>query len=130
MPEFEVGPGDYYRLGEQEVRMSDLFRAVVVQAIRDMARTTTKDPERIAMGLEAIQWIGTEDFRECCLYAMIDHQELQDRLQEVLQLKQPYRRLMLRDLADMLKDAPLTPDRLSGELEYGLASEPELEPGD
>lgn len=126
----QINPGDYFQLTDQERRMSDLFRAVIIQSIRDMSRTTAGDQERVAIGLEAIQWIGTEDFQECCLYAIIDHQELEDRLREILQMKQPYRKLMLRDLADLLKDPPPAPERTDGALEYGLASEPELEPLD
>lgn len=126
-------PGDYFKLGEQDRAMSDMFRATVCQAIRDldMGRSAgDQNPEKIAIELDSAQWLGTEDFETCCVCAFIDPVELLSQLRELVRSKPPYRRFLLRKLADLLSEPPLKPQEHAGMLEYGLADETDLEPSD
>lgn len=115
--------GLYHQMGEQDQRMVDLWRAILAQAMRDM--DTGKSQGKRQVELEALQWFKSEDFSACCICALVDPIELRSRLDEVLSLKAPYRRLMLRDLAEMIKDPPPKPVADEGEFTGALLPEPE-----
>lgn len=124
-------PGDYHLLDQDTQHMSDMWRGVVQQAIRDMAvGKASSRQQRAEIELEAIMWIGTEDFRVCCAMAFISHEALEAEIREILKLKQPYRTRVLRDLADKLRDPPPRPRDQEPELDYALASEPDFFPVD
>lgn len=111
--------------------MSDMWRWVVAQAIRDMdLGRRQQNEETIRIQLDAVQWIGTEDFRQCCACALIDPRELEERLREILLMRPPYRRLILRDLASMISEPPPTRVETEASLDAGLVAEPELDSGD
>ncbi len=124
-------PGDYHLLDQDHQCMSDLWRGVVQQAIRDMAvGKSSSRQQRAEIELEAIMWLGTPDFHECCALAFIEPQVLEDEVREILKLRQPYRTRALRDLADRLRDPPPRPRAHELELDHGLASEPDFFPVD
>lgn len=112
--------GIYQDLEEQERRASDLWRMVVAQGIRDLdlglGRVRERNPESEEIQLDALRWLTSPDFKDCCFLALIDPDELYDRLKEILQMKPPYRRLMLRDLAEMIRDQPLVPEPVEASL--------------
>lgn len=123
----EVG-GLYHQLGLEDRAMADMWRSVVAQAIRDMdlGGRRHRNQETIQTELDALTWIGTKDFVACCACALIDADELTSRLQDVLKMASPYRRLLLRDLADMIREPPPSPVSDEAHLDGGLADEPDL----
>jgi hypothetical protein len=121
-------PGLYHQLDREHQAYSDLWRAVIVQAIRDMAISSTAQREKQLILIEAIQWIDTQDFDDCCALAFIDGAELRDRLKEMVGMKEIHRRLLLRSLAEALTKPPPRPCDAGAELDYGLAEETEFDP--
>lgn len=122
--------GVYQSFDQEHRAMADLWRSVVAQAIRDMdlGGRRHRNDETIRTELDALQWIGTEDFHLTCACALIDGEELELRLREVIQMGAPYRRLLLRDLADMIREQPPSVAGEEAMLDAALADEPDLEP--
>jgi len=89
-----------------------------------------QNPEKIAIELDSAQWMDSPDFVTCCTLAFIDAAELRAQLGELLRQRKPYRRFLLRKLADLLSEQPPKPQEHVGALDYGLADEIDLDPGD
>lgn len=80
----------------EEKSARTLWRSVVAQAIRDMG---ISDPE---IALEAVQWLGTDDYEICCDLAGINARWLSREIGKVTGLKPIYRAVFLRKLAQII----------------------------
>lgn len=101
----DVFGGDYAKSDPESRSMSDLWRAVIAQAIRDLdsAETDAKLDAALWFGAPATAFapsILVEDYVEVCDLAHIDAKTLQTIVFGIMQLQNPYRRLRLTKLAD------------------------------
>ncbi len=89
--------GAWARLDEEDRSLILMWRAVVAQAIRDMASI---DP---ALAFESVVWLGTDDFRDVCELALLDHESLEKAIRLALETDNPlYRKGATSRLSDLL----------------------------
>jgi len=85
-------PGTQTHPDHESNACSDLWRSVICQAVRDLARGQTAEK------LEVAQWVGTEDFEEVCDLAGIDFGWLEKDILSCCAHPDPYRGFYLMKL--------------------------------
>lgn len=77
--------------------MCDLWRAVIAQAIRDLA--SVDDATKLSAGL----WVGTSSFVECCNLALVDPVALEPRIRDIMRIEvEVYRKREASTLSDLI----------------------------
>lgn len=102
--------GTYTDLPHELRPSSDMWRAVIVRAVRDLGiiipdgRWADRSTYQLRTDLlDAAQWIGTIDFKEVCVYAFVDAKSLEAELRGIVTERQPYRTYRLNQLADQIE---------------------------
>lgn len=89
--------GAWDRLDPEDHNEVMLWRAVVAQALRDMVSVDTE------LALEAAVWLGTEDYKNVCDLALLDHCAVEAAIRHIMKTEHPlYRKAEATSLADTL----------------------------
>lgn len=89
--------GAWERLEPEDQTAVMLWRAVLAQSIRDMASVD------IDIALDAAVWLGTEDYKDVCDLALVEHASLEAAIRESMADENPlYRKAATSTLADRL----------------------------
>jgi hypothetical protein len=89
--------GAWDRLDHEGRKDVLLWRAVVAQAIRDMASVD------VSLSLEAAQWLGTNDYKQVCELALMEPVSLEEAIKEAMAPENPiYRKVMTCQLSDAI----------------------------
>lgn len=89
--------GAWDRLDHRDRQEVMLWRAVVAQAIRDMASVDT------GIALEAAIWLDTDDYRSVCELALLEPCALGDAIRDAMGQENPiYRKALTSHLSDTI----------------------------
>lgn len=97
--------GAWERLDPDDRNAVMMWRAVVAQAIRDLASVDS------GLAYEAAVWLGTDDYRDVCELALLEPVCLEGAIRDAIQTDNPlYRKVATTRLSDQLTTWPSSPE--------------------